>query len=57
MGPPIATAVAKLDYPLWAADWDPNTNGLLLVGGGGGEGGTGVKNKIVRARSICRKTY
>ena len=48
MSPPVATAAVKLDYPLWAADFDPYTNGLLLVGGGGGEGRSGVKNKIVR---------
>ena len=47
MGPPIATATITLKYPPYAADFDPHTNGLLLVGGGGGETRSGVGNKIV----------
>ena len=50
MGPFIATATVTLDYPPWAADFDPYSNGLLLVGGGGGETRSGVKNKIVRLK-------
>lgn len=48
MAPPIATAKLDLTYPLYAADFDPNDNGFLLVGGGGGEGRSGVGNKIVK---------
>lgn len=48
MAPPIATAKFDLTYPLYAADFDPNDNGFLLVGGGGGEGRSGVGNKIVK---------
>lgn len=52
MVPPIARATITLDYPPYAADFDPYTNGLLLVGGGGGESKSGVKNKIVRAYRV-----
>lgn len=63
MGPPIATATLSLKgarnnpYPLYAADFDPWTNGLLLVGGGGGESKSGVGNKIVRLRSFGTGFY
>ncbi|KAL9611447.1 MAG: hypothetical protein Q9167_003921 [Letrouitia subvulpina] len=46
MGPPVATAKLTLSYPLFASDFDPQNNSFLLVGGGGGEGRTGVGNKI-----------
>jgi len=51
MVPPIATATVTLGYPLYAADFDPYTNGLLLVGGGGGQSKTGVRNEIVSVGS------
>ncbi|MDI1491633.1 MAG: hypothetical protein OHK93_002842 [Ramalina farinacea] len=41
-----ATAKKTLSCPLYAADFDPQNNGFLLVGGGGGEGRSGVGNKI-----------
>lgn len=47
MAPPVATAKLDLTYPLYAADFDPNDSSFLLVGGGGGEGRSGVGNKIV----------
>ena len=47
MAPPIANAQIALTYPLYAADFDPNSNGLLLVGGGGGPSRSGVGNKFV----------
>lgn len=47
MSPPFAHAKITLKYPLYAADFDPQNNGFLLVGGGGGEGRSGVGNKIV----------
>ncbi|KAL8710775.1 MAG: hypothetical protein Q9225_007242, partial [Loekoesia sp. 1 TL-2023] len=46
MAPPVASAKLELSYPLYASDFDPQNNGFLLVGGGGGEGRTGVGNKI-----------
>ena len=57
MGPPIATATVRLDYPPWAADFDPYSNGLLLVGGGGGETRSGVKNKIVKIQDHVCSNY
>lgn len=49
MAPHIHTAKLTLSCPLFAADFDPRDNGRLLVGGGGGEGRSGVGNKIVSA--------
>ena len=48
MAPTVADARIKLSYPLFAADFDPEDDKFLLVGGGGGEGRSGVGNKIVR---------
>ena len=47
MSPPNASAGLKLSYPIYAADFDPHDDGFLLVGGGGGEGHSGVDNMIV----------
>lgn len=55
MVPPIATAAVTLGYPLYAADFDPYSNGLLLVGGGGGQSKTGVRNEIVSLAPNARK--
>ncbi|CAF9929832.1 MAG: hypothetical protein ALECFALPRED_004460 [Alectoria fallacina] len=44
--PPIPCAKITLTYPLYAADFDPQNSDFLLVGGGGGEGRSGVGNKI-----------
>ncbi|TPX23651.1 hypothetical protein DIZ76_012986 [Coccidioides immitis] len=46
MAPTVSSAKITLSCPLFAADFDPRNNGLLLVGGGGGEGRSGVGNKI-----------
>ncbi|KAI2788288.1 hypothetical protein POX_e06302 [Penicillium oxalicum] len=46
MAPTIYSAKLTLSCPLFAADFDPRDNGRLLVGGGGGEGRSGVGNKI-----------
>lgn len=43
----IPCAKITLTYPLYAADFDPQNSDFLLVGGGGGEGRSGVGNKIV----------
>ncbi|KAL8666488.1 MAG: hypothetical protein Q9168_007482, partial [Polycauliona sp. 1 TL-2023] len=47
MSPALASAKLTLSYPLYASDFDPQNDNFLLVGGGGGEGRTGVGNKIV----------
>lgn len=47
MAPSIPAAKITLSYPLYGADFDPRNPGFLLVGGGGGEGRSGVGNKIV----------
>ncbi|KAF2231883.1 hypothetical protein EV356DRAFT_470919 [Viridothelium virens] len=39
-------AKLSLSYPVYAADFDPYGRGYLIVGGGGGEGRSGVGNKI-----------
>ncbi|KKZ58524.1 hypothetical protein EMCG_05511 [[Emmonsia] crescens] len=46
MAPEISSAKITLSCPLFGADFDPRNNGFLLVGGGGGEGRSGVGNKI-----------
>ena len=52
MAPSITSAKLTLSYPLYAADFDPSNSNFLVVGGGGGEGRSGVGNKIVR---VCRE--
>ena len=47
MAPPFASSNVTLSCPLYACDFDPNNHDFLLVGGGGGEGRSGVGNKIV----------
>ena len=47
MAPQIATAKLTLSCPLYAADFDSRNHGFLIVGGGGGEGRSGIANKIV----------
>lgn len=49
MAPTIAQASLTLSYPPYSSDFDPQNSSFLFVGGGGGEGRSGVKNKIVRA--------
>ncbi|KAF7717827.1 Uncharacterized protein PECH_000086 [Penicillium ucsense] len=46
MAPTVYSAKLTLSCPLFAADFDPRDNGRLIVGGGGGEGRSGVGNKI-----------
>ncbi|KAI9782520.1 MAG: hypothetical protein M1816_001858 [Peltula sp. TS41687] len=46
MASTVDIAKTKLTYPLFSADFDPEDDRYLLVGGGGGEGKTGVGNRI-----------
>ncbi|BCR85000.1 uncharacterized protein ACHE_20458A [Aspergillus chevalieri] len=46
MAPAIPSAKLTLSCPLFAADFDPRNSDYLLVGGGGGEGRSGVGNRI-----------
>lgn len=46
MAPEIRSSKITVPCPLFAADFDPRNNGYLVVGGGGGEGRSGVGNKI-----------
>lgn len=48
---PNASSIT-LSCPLFAADFDPRNNGLLLVSGGGGESHSGVGNKIACSLSV-----
>jgi glycyl-tRNA synthetase len=57
MAPTVHSAKLTLSCPLFAADFDPRDNGRLLVGGGGGEGRSGVGNKIVSVRGFTCKNY
>ncbi|RAH83914.1 hypothetical protein BO86DRAFT_454673 [Aspergillus japonicus CBS 114.51] len=56
MAPSIPSAKLTLSCPLFAADFDPRNPGFLLVAGGGGEGRSGVGNKIVLLDSSKRQT-
>ncbi|PLB34703.1 uncharacterized protein BDW47DRAFT_128830 [Aspergillus candidus] len=46
MAPRVPSSKLTLSCPLFAADFDPRNPGFLLVAGGGGEGRSGVGNKI-----------
>ncbi|KAF2861937.1 hypothetical protein K470DRAFT_256473 [Piedraia hortae CBS 480.64] len=41
-----STAKTRLSFPIYSADFDPESRGFLVVGGGGGEVKAGVKNQI-----------
>ncbi|KAL9008815.1 MAG: hypothetical protein Q9173_006101 [Seirophora scorigena] len=56
MAPPVASAKLTLSCPLYASDFDPQDNHFLLVGGGGGEGRTGVGNKIALVNTSRKQT-
>ncbi|OJD38983.1 uncharacterized protein BKCO1_300046 [Diplodia corticola] len=43
---PVSFTKATLPYPVYSADFDPYNRGYLVVGGGGGEGRSGVPNQI-----------
>jgi len=42
----VSYAKKLLAYPIYAADFDPYGRGYLIIGGGGGEGRSGVPNQI-----------
>ncbi|KAK6405468.1 hypothetical protein LTR95_018760, partial [Oleoguttula sp. CCFEE 5521] len=46
MAPRSSYAKATLPFPIFAAEFDPYNRGYLVVGGGGGEGRSGVPNQI-----------
>ncbi|OQO04699.1 hypothetical protein B0A48_09622 [Cryoendolithus antarcticus] len=46
MAPRSSYAKATLRFPIFAAEFDPYNRGYLVVGGGGGEGRSGVPNQI-----------
>ncbi|KAL1626540.1 hypothetical protein SLS54_002702 [Diplodia seriata] len=46
MAPPVTFTKTTLSYPVYSADFDPYNRGYLVVGGGGGEGRSGVPNQI-----------
>lgn len=56
MAPNIPSAKITLSCPLFGADFDPEDSRLLVVGGGGGEGRSGVGNKIVSRLLVCWDT-
>ncbi|PWY85689.1 hypothetical protein BO94DRAFT_535822 [Aspergillus sclerotioniger CBS 115572] len=55
MAPTIPSAKLTLSCPLFAADFDPRNHSFLLVSGGGGEGRSGVGNKIVLLNTSKRQ--
>ncbi|KAL8946188.1 MAG: hypothetical protein Q9222_007388, partial [Ikaeria aurantiellina] len=56
MPPAVAHAKLTLSYPLYASDFDQQNADFLLVGGGGGEGRTGVSNKITLINASRKQT-
>ena len=57
MGASAPGAQLTLSYPLYAADFDPQNHDFLFVGGGGGEGRSGVGNKIVRMANSLYQAF
>ncbi|KAL2848484.1 hypothetical protein BJY01DRAFT_211851 [Aspergillus pseudoustus] len=55
MAPNIPSAKITLSCPLFAADFDPRNQAFLLVAGGGGEGRSGVGNKITLLNAYKRR--
>lgn len=52
MAPNFPSAKLTLSCPLFAADFDPRNSDFLVVGGGGGEGRSGVGNRIASYSSF-----
>ncbi|CAD0089831.1 unnamed protein product [Aureobasidium vineae] len=49
---PVSFTKTTLSYPVYAAEFDPYNRGFLVVGGGGGQGRSGVANKIVSCPTL-----
>ena len=45
--PTITESWIKLDYPVYACDFDTQDDTRLITAGGGGPGKSGVRNEIV----------
>ncbi|PSK42203.1 Guanine nucleotide-exchange factor SEC12 [Elsinoe australis] len=56
MAPPVSFTKATLSYPIYSVDFDPYNRGFLVTGGGGGEGRSGVSNKITLLDTTSRST-
>ncbi|KAF2147681.1 hypothetical protein K461DRAFT_233811 [Myriangium duriaei CBS 260.36] len=56
MAPPVSFTKATLSYPVYSVDFDPYNRSYLVVGGGGGEGRSGVSNKITLLDASSRTT-
>jgi hypothetical protein len=53
----ITSAKRTLTYPAYCCDFDPQDANLLIVGGGGGAGRSGVGNKIVGHSELLHHEY
>ncbi|GAB7352727.1 hypothetical protein MBLNU459_g3081t1 [Dothideomycetes sp. NU459] len=53
---PVSFTKATLSYPVYAVDFDPYNRGYVVVAGGGGEGRSGVGNKITLLDASSRAT-
>ncbi|KAL9625356.1 MAG: hypothetical protein Q9160_000419 [Pyrenula sp. 1 TL-2023] len=51
----IRSSKITLSYPIFCADFDPQNAGLLIVGGGGGAGRTGVGNCLTLLNTSRRE--
>lgn len=54
MAPPVSYSKLTLPFPIFAAEFDPYRP-YLVVGGGGGEGRSGVPNQLVSLCIVHRK--
>lgn len=57
MAPANSYAKTTLPFPIFAAEFDPYSRGYLVVGGGGGEGRSGVPNQIVSITSLSQSFH
>jgi len=54
---PISFTKTTLSYPVYTVDFDPYNRGYLVVAGGGGEGRSGVGNKIVMTACMVMTSW
>lgn len=57
MAPVIPSAKLTVSYPLFAADFNPRNSDYLVVGGGGGEGRSGVGNRLVSIPLVKKRIH